>query len=73
MIRPLNHCHYVLQAAGRGGRNMGNGMRKKVVFYLLYNNSDIGANVPGLSEEMRVLCYKKVPQDLPQKLLWLHL
>ena len=73
MIRPLNHCHYVVQAAGRGGRNMGNGMRKKVVFYLLYNNSDIGANVPGLSEEMRVLCYKKVPQDLPQKLLWLHL
>ena len=46
-------CHYVVQAAGRGGRNMGNGQRKKVLFYLLYNKSDISANVPGLSDEMR--------------------
>ena len=59
MVRPLNMCHYVVQAAGRGGRNMGNGQRKKVLFYLLYNKSDISANVPGLSDEMREFCLTK--------------
>ena len=59
MVRPLNHCHYVVQAAGRGGRNMGNGMRKQVLFYLLYNRNDIGANVPGLSDKMREFCVTK--------------
>ena len=56
MIRPLNMCHYVVQAAGRGGRNMGNGQRRQVLFYLIYNRNDIGSNVPGLSDEMRVFC-----------------
>ena len=56
MIRPLNHCHYLVQAAGRGGRNMGNGLRRKVVFFLLYNRSDISSNVPGLSDGMREFC-----------------
>ena len=37
MVRPLNMCHYVVQAAGRGGQNMGSGQRKKVLFYLLYD------------------------------------
>ena len=59
MVRPLNHCHYVLQAAGRGGRNMGNGMRKKVLFYLLFNRNDIGGNVPGLSDDMKEFCVTK--------------
>ena len=59
MIRPLNHCHYVVQAAGRGGRNMGNGLRRKVVFFLLYNRSDISTNVPGLSADMREFCETK--------------
>ena len=53
MIRPLNQCHYVVQAAGGGGRNMGNGMRRQVLFYLLCN---IATNVPGLSEDMREFC-----------------
>ena len=59
MVRPLNHCHYVVQAAGRGGRNMGNGLRRQVLFYLLYNRSDIATNVPGLSEDMREFCETK--------------
>ena len=36
MIRPFNHCHDILQAAGRGGRKLGDqGKRRKVVFYMI--------------------------------------
>ena len=56
MVRPFNMLHYVVQAAGRGGRNMGNGQRRRVLFYLLWNRNDIGNNVPGLSKEMRDFC-----------------
>jgi hypothetical protein len=59
MVRPLNHCHYVVQAAGRGGRNMGNGMRRQVVFFLLFNRSDVARNVPGISDGMREFCETK--------------
>ena len=31
-------------------------MRRKVLFYLLYNKSDISRNVPGLSQDMREFC-----------------
>ena len=60
MVRPLNMCHYIVQAAGRGGRNMGNGQRRKVLFYLLFNKSDIAMNVPGLSSEVREFCETKM-------------
>ena len=56
MVRPFNFCHYLVQAAGRGGRKMMNGLRRKVLFYLLFNNSDISSNVPGLSPAVRELC-----------------
>ena len=56
MVRPFNMLHYVVQAAGRGGRNMGNGQRRSVLFYLLWNRNDIGNNVPGLSTEMKDFC-----------------
>ena len=56
MVRPLNMLHYVVQAAGRGGRNMGTGKRRKVLFYLLWNRNDISPNVPGLSTEMKEFC-----------------
>ena len=48
-LRPLNMLHYVAQGAGRGGRRLGDnsGLRQKVVAYLLWNNSDISANVRG--------------------------
>ena len=59
MVRPFNMLHYVVQAAGRGGRNMGNGNRRRVLFYLLWNKNDIGNNVPGLSTEMRDFCETK--------------
>ena len=56
MVRPLNMLHYVIQAAGRGGRNLGTGFRRKVLFFLLWNRSDIGNNVPGISSEMKEFC-----------------
>ena len=56
MIRPFNMCHYIVQAAGRGGRNLGSGYRKRVLFYCLYNKSDIAENVPGLSSEVKEFC-----------------
>ena len=56
MVRPFNMCHDILQAAGRGGRNLGNGFRKRVLFYCLYNNSDIASNVPGMSKEVKEFC-----------------
>ena len=60
MVRPFNHCHDILQAAGRGGRKLGDlGMRRKVVFYMLYNKSDISSAVPGMSKEVREFCETK--------------
>ena len=59
MVRPMNMLHYIIQAAGRGGRNMGNGMRKRVLFYLLWNKNDIGTNIHGLSIEMKEFCETK--------------
>ena len=57
MIRPFNHCHDIIQAAGRGGRKLEEaGKRKRVVFYLLFNKSDISANVSGLTNEVREFC-----------------
>ena len=56
MLRPFNFCHYFVQAAGRGGRKMESLGRKRVLFYLLYNNSDISTNVPGLSQDVREFC-----------------
>jgi len=56
MVRPMNMLHYVVQAAGRGGRNMGNGLRRRVLFYLLWNKNDIGSNVPGMSTDMKEFC-----------------
>ena len=57
MIRPFNHCHDLLQAAGRGRRKLGNlGKRRKVVFYVLFNQSDISNAVPGLTEEVKEFC-----------------
>ena len=49
-LRPLNMLHYVAQGAGRGGRRSGDnsGLRNRVVTYLLWNNSDISANVKGM-------------------------
>ena len=50
-LRPMNMLHYILQGGGRGGRKSGrtDGLREKVVVYVLWNNSDIANNVQGES------------------------
>ena len=57
-VRVLSMLHYILQGAGRGGRRSTQfpGKRRKVIVYILYNSSDIAANVPGLSVEVREFC-----------------
>ena len=60
MFRPFNHCHDILQAAGRGGRKLQiDGKRRKVVFSLCYNKSDISNTVPGMSESVKEFCETK--------------
>lgn len=55
MVRPFSMLHSMVQACGRGGRKRLDQFRRRVVFYLLYNNSDIGANID-VSEEVRNFC-----------------
>ena len=53
---PFSMCHDLIQAAGRGGRKLETGLRRRVVFYLLCNRSDISEAVPGMSREVREFC-----------------
>ena len=61
-LRPLNMLHYIAQGAGRGGRRIGDnsGLRNKVVAYLLWNNSDISANVKGRHTSSMCSIRKKI-------------
>ena len=42
--------------AGRGGRKTMSGKRNRVLVYILFNSSDIAANVPGMTSEVREFC-----------------
>ena len=55
MIRPFSMLHSMVQACGRGGRKQLDMFRRRVVFFLLFNNSDIGNNID-VSEEVRSYC-----------------
>ena len=44
MVRPYSMIHSLVQACGRGGRKMMDNFRRRVVFMLLFNNSDISEN-----------------------------
>ena len=55
MVRPFGTIHSIVQACGRGGRNLGENKRQKVVFYLLFNKSDVGENMT-VSPSVRNLC-----------------
>ena len=55
MIRPFSMLHSMVQACGRGGRKQLDNFRRRVVFFLLFNNSDIGNNID-VSEEVRSYC-----------------
>ena len=58
----------IIQAGGRGGRIMRDGGRRKVVVYLLYNNTDLRANARQISVDVRdlyesPLCTKQMLHD----------
>ena len=55
MVRPFGTIHSIVQACGRGGRNTGDDLRQKVVFYLVYNRSDIGENT-NVTPSVRDFC-----------------
>ena len=49
--------HYIVQAAGRGGRNRSTGQKMRMLqFYILWNRNDVSPSVPGLSTEMKKFC-----------------
>ena len=58
MVRPFENLHSLVQACGRGGRRTGAKGRQKVVFFLLYNKSDIAENTD-TSKEVREFCLTK--------------
>ena len=51
-LRPFNMLHYILQGGGRGGRRTGSndGLRQKVIVYILWNKSDVANNVQGINK-----------------------
>jgi hypothetical protein len=55
MVRPFGTIHSIVQACGRGGRRMGEEERQQVVFFLLFNKSDISESVD-ISPAVRNLC-----------------
>ena len=54
-LRPLNMLHYILQGGGRGGRRTGSndGLRQKVIVYILWNKSDVANNVQGMKVQIQ--------------------
>ena len=58
-VRPMNLLHHILQGAGRAGRRQASGYREKVLVYVLYNSQDLGGNVPGLHDSVRLFCTTK--------------
>ena len=53
--RPFPHISSVIQAAGRGGRLMKDGTRRRVAVYLLYNATDIRPSAKHITKEVRSL------------------
>ena len=65
ITRPFSHISSVIQAAGRGGRLMKDGTRRRVAVFLLYNATDIRPNADHITKEVRHLykedsCIRKV-------------
>ena len=58
MVRPFGTIHSIVQACGRGGRLTGGKGKQQVVFFLLFNASDIAENVD-ISPAVRNLCLTK--------------
>ena len=57
--RPYNQLAALVQGGGRGGRKTGNGMRKRVVVYQLYNSQDFTSQNRLMSPDVRRICQSK--------------
>ena len=65
LVRPFSHISSILQAAGRGGRILKDGTRRRVAVYLLYNATDIRSSASNIHENVKSLyqtksCIKKI-------------
>ena len=54
-VKPMNTPHAILQGAGRTGRPLHGepGIRTRAVVYILSNGGDVGAQVKGMSDQVR--------------------
>ena len=53
-IRPYNQLSALLQRAGRGGRRIGNGKRRRVQVYQFFNSQDFSDK--NMSGSMKAVC-----------------
>ena len=56
ICRPMPCLHSLVQAAGRGGRKLEDGNRRKVVVYQLFNQQDLVIGRKGLEKEVKEFC-----------------
>ena len=55
-LRPFNQLAALIQGGGRGGRRMGNGLRRTVQVYQLFNSQDFTSQNRGMSADMKRIC-----------------
>ena len=58
-IRPYDQLSAIVQGGGRGGRKLGNGMRRTVQVYQLFNSQDIGSANKRMSAAVKAVCLSK--------------
>ena len=58
-VKPYNQVAALVQGGGRGGRKMGNGMRRRVQVYQLFNSQDLTSQNKSMSDDMRRICKSK--------------
>ena len=56
-LRPYNQLAALVQGGGRGGRKLGNGMRRRVQVYQLFNPQDFTSQNKLMSPDMKRICY----------------
>ena len=67
-VRPMNQLQHIIQGAGRAGRRNPNGIRNRVIVYILYNSQDLGQNVPGLEDSVRAFCTSQECLKVPLRM-----
>ena len=57
-VKPMNMLHSIIQGGGRTGRPLPGepGIRTRGLVYILANGGDVGAQVKGMSEEVKRVC-----------------